>query len=212
MPQPTTIVFDVGNVLIGWDPRSLYRKIFDDHDRMEWFLSEVCHHDWNLEQDRGRLFADAVAERTALFPHLAEEIRAYDERWPETVTGEIEGSVRILQAVRAAGIPNYAITNFSAEKFAVAQDMFPFLRGFDGVVVSADEKLVKPDPAIYRVLLDRYGLEAEACVFIDDSPVNVEAARGVGMAAHHFTSPERLAEDLARLGFDLDLTLAVAPA
>lgn len=205
MPSPTTIVFDVGNVLIGWDPRTLYRKIFDDPERVEWFLAEVCHHDWNLEQDRGRLFAEAVAERTALFPHLAEEIRAYDERWAETVTGAIEGSVRILQAVRAAGIPHYAITNFSAEKFAVAQEMFPFLRGFDGIVVSADEKLVKPDPAIYRVLLDRYRLAAGDCVFIDDSPANVEAARSVGMAAHHFTGPERLAEDLARLGFRLDL-------
>jgi 2-haloacid dehalogenase len=203
MPSPTTIVFDIGNVLIGWDPRALYRKIFDDPERMEWFLSEVCHHEWNLEQDRGRLFAEAVAERTAAFPHLAEEIRAYDERWPETVTGPIEGTVRILQDVRAAGIPNYAITNFSSEKFAVAQRMFPFLAGFDGIVVSGDEKLVKPDPAIYRVLLDRYGLHAGDCIFIDDSLANVEAARFVGMKAHHFTGPEALAEELSRQGFAL---------
>lgn len=203
MSSPTTIVFDIGNVLIGWDPRALYRKVFDDPARMEWFLAEVCHHEWNLEQDRGRLFAEAVAERTALFPHLADEIRAYDERWPETVTGPIEGSVAILAAVRAAGIPNYAITNFSSEKFAVAQEMFPFLRGFDGIVVSGDEKLVKPDPAIYRVLLDRYGLAAADCLFIDDSAANVEAARSVGMAAHHFTGPEEMAAALDRLGFRL---------
>src|SRR6478752_7007357 len=123
MTSPTTIVFDIGNVLLDWNPRYLFRKLFDDPQRMEWFLNEVCHHEWNLEQDRGRLFADAVAERIALFPDLAAEIHAYDERWAETLNGAIQGSVDILQAIRAAGIPNYAITNFSAEKFAVAREM-----------------------------------------------------------------------------------------
>lgn len=201
MPSPTTLVFDIGNVLIAWDPRNLYRKVFDDPARMEWFLSEVCDHDWNLEQDRGRLFADAVAERIALFPDLAAEIRAYDERWPETLSGPIPGSVAILEQARAAGVPNYAITNFSAEKFAVARALFPFLDGFDGIIVSAEERLVKPDPAIYRLLLDRYGLAAGDCVFIDDSPKNVEGARAVGMHAVAFTAPARLAEDLAAMGF-----------
>jgi 2-haloacid dehalogenase len=201
MPSPTTIVFDVGNVLIAWDPRNLYRKVFDDPARMEWFLAEVCHHDWNLEQDRGRLFAEAVAERIAVHPHLATEIRAFDERWPEMLDGAIDGSVAILEQIRAAGVPNYAITNFSAEKFGLARQMFPFLDGFDGTIVSADERLVKPDPAIYRLLLDRYGLVASDCVFIDDSVKNVEGAREVGMHALHFRTPERLAEELSRLGF-----------
>jgi 2-haloacid dehalogenase len=201
MPSPTTLVFDIGNVLIGWDPRHLYRKLFADPARMEWFLAEVCDLDWNLEQDRGRPFADAVAERTALHPDLAAEIAAYDRRWAEMVSGPIAGSVALLQAIRAAGVPNYAITNFSTEKFAVAQAMFPFLTGFDGIVVSGEERLVKPDPAIFRLLLDRYGLSAGDCLFIDDSLANAEAARGVGMHAHHFTGPERLALDMGRHGF-----------
>jgi 2-haloacid dehalogenase len=201
MPSPTTLVFDIGNVLVSWDPRNLYSKVFDDPARMEWFLAEVCHNDWNLEQDRGRLFAEAVAERTAAFPHLEAEIRAYDERWPEMISGPIEGSVKLLEALRGRGDRVYAITNFSHEKFAVAQDLFPFLRGFDGIVVSGDERVIKPDPAIYRLLLDRYALAAQDCVFVDDSRANVEGALAVGMQAIHFTSPEAMIRDLQAMGF-----------
>jgi 2-haloacid dehalogenase len=201
MPSPTTLVFDIGNVLVSWDPRNLYSKVFDDPARMEWFLAEVCHNAWNLEQDRGRLFAEAVAERTAAFPHLEAEIRAYDERWPEMISGPIEGSVKLLEALRGRGDRVYAITNFSHEKFAVAQDLFPFLRGFDGIVVSGDERVIKPDPAIYRLLLDRYALAAQDCVFVDDSRANVEGALAVGMQAIHFTSPEAMIRDLQAMGF-----------
>jgi 2-haloacid dehalogenase len=198
---PTTLVFDIGNVLIAWDPRNLYRKVFDDPARMEWFLAEVCHNAWNLEQDRGRLFAEAVAERTAEFPHLEAEIRAYDERWPEMISGPIEGSVKVLEALRARGDRVYAITNFSHEKFAVARDLFPFLQGFDGIVVSGDERVIKPDPAIYRLLIDRYALSPQDCVFVDDSHANVAGAKAVGMHAIHFTSPEAMIADLQALGF-----------
>jgi 2-haloacid dehalogenase len=200
---PTTLVFDIGNVLISWDPRNLYRNLFEDGERMEWFLAEVCNHEWNLEQDRGRLFAEAITERTAAFPDLETEIRAYDERWPEMISGPIAGSVRLLEAVRAAGRPNYAITNFSHEKFAVAREMFGFLRSFDGIVVSGDEKLVKPDPAIYRLLIERHGLDPADCIFIDDSPANVAGARLVGMRGVHFTSPDGLLRDLEAAGYDL---------
>jgi 2-haloacid dehalogenase len=199
--NPTIAVFDVGNVLIEWDPRHLYRRIFTDAARMEWFLTEVCTNDWNVEQDRGRSFADAVAERTARFPDLAEEIRAYDERWPEMVPGAIAESVALLEQLRANGTRTFAITNFSAEKFPLAQQRFSFLRDFEGVVVSGEERLLKPEPAIYRTLLDRHGLTATDCLFIDDSPKNVAGARAVGMHAHHFTSPAALAEELTRSGF-----------
>ncbi|MCP8938085.1 HAD family phosphatase [Alsobacter sp. SYSU M60028] len=198
---PRVVVFDIGNVLLDWDPRHLYRRVFDDHARMEWFLSEVCTPAWNLEQDRGRPFADAVAERIALFPDMAAEIRAYDERWLETLAGAIQGSVDILLRLRAAGVPNYAITNFSAEKFVDACLHYPFLTGFDGVVVSGAEKLIKPAPEIYGVLFTRYGLDPAECVFIDDSEKNVVAAREVGMRAIHFTSPAALRDELAALGF-----------
>lgn len=201
MPNPTTVVFDIGNVLLDWDPRYLYRKMFDDHDRMEWFLSNVCTPAWNIEQDRGRTFAEAVSELVAVHPHLEAEIRAFDERWPETVSQVIDGSLEILQTLRDRGVPNYAITNFSAEKFADARRIWPFLDSFDGIVVSGEHRLLKPEAAIYRLLLDTHGLSAPDCVFIDDSPKNVDGARAVGMHALHFTGPDRLRADLRELGF-----------
>jgi 2-haloacid dehalogenase len=195
-----TVVFDVGNVLIRWDPRHLYRKLFDQEAEMERFLAEVCTDAWNLEQDRGRNWAEAIAERVPLFPRQEALIRAYSERWHEMVPGEVEGTVPILERLREAGVPLYAITNFSAEKFAEAQDRFPFLRGFRDVVISAHERLVKPDPAIYHVLLDRNGLEAGRCLFIDDSERNVRAAEGIGMRAHHFRDAAGLSAVLRDLG------------
>jgi 2-haloacid dehalogenase len=195
------IVFDVGNVLIRWDPRNLYRKIFpDDPERMEWFLTHVCAPDWNLEQDRGRSFADGVALLLPRFPEWEAEIRAYDARWPEMLDGEIDENVAILQALREAGEKTYAITNFSREKWDITLDLHPVLRDFDTVVVSADEALVKPDPAIYRALLARAGLDAADCVFVDDSERNVVGARHVGMQAVHYTPETDLAAELTRLG------------
>lgn len=198
----SAVVFDIGNVLIEWDPRHLYRGLIPDEAEREAFLAEVCSPDWNLEQDRGRLWAEAIAERVALFPQHEALIRAYSDRWAEMVPGEIPGSVAILDALREAGVPLYAITNFSSEKFAEAQARFPFLTRFIDVVVSAEERLLKPDPAIYRLLLDRNGLRAEACLFIDDSERNVEAARAVGMHAHHFRGAEGLAVALRAAGLD----------
>lgn len=195
-----TVVFDVGNVLIRWDPRFLYRKLFAEEAAMERFLGEVCTEAWNLEQDRGRPWADALAERIALFPRQEALIRAYSDRWHEMVPGEVEGTPAILQSLVGAGVPTYAITNFSTEKFAEAQARFPFLQAFLDVVVSGQERLVKPDPAIYRVLLDRNGLTPGNCLFIDDSERNVRAAEAVGMPAHHFRDAATLARELRQLG------------
>jgi 2-haloacid dehalogenase len=195
-----TVVFDVGNVLIQWDPRHLYRKLIPDGAEMERFLAEVCTDAWNLEQDRGRSWAEAIAERVPLFPRHEALIRAYSERWHEMVPGEVPGSVALLEALRGRGVPLYAITNFSVEKFAEAQARFPFLRGFRDAVVSGTERLVKPDPAIYRLLLDRNGLEAERCLFIDDSEKNVRGAEAVGMRAHHFREAATLEAELRTLG------------
>ena len=197
----TVAVFDFGNVLLDWNPRHLYRKLFSDDARMEWFLREVCTPAWNLEQDRGRSFSEGVAELVARHPDLVAEIRAFDERWLETVREPIAGSVALLESLRGNGVPLYAITNFPSEKFALACEAFPFLTSFDGVIVSGDEKLLKPDPAIYRLLLDRYRLNAGDCLFIDDMLANVEGARAVGMHAHHFRYPKGLADDLRQHGF-----------
>ncbi|MCB1381208.1 MAG: HAD family phosphatase [Alphaproteobacteria bacterium] len=186
------IVFDIGNVLLHWDPRVLYRKIFATEDEVEWFLTHVCPPSWNLEQDRGRSFADAVEEATTRHPDHAEAIAAYHHRWHETLTHAIDGSVMILEELKSRGAPLYAITNWNQDKFRETRARYGFLEHFHDIVVSGDERLVKPDPAIYRLLLDRNGLEASTSLFIDDSPKNVAGAQAVGMKAHHFTSPENL--------------------
>ncbi|MGQ9371060.1 HAD family hydrolase [Azospirillum sp. A39] len=198
---PTTVVFDIGNVLIEWDPRHLYRDLFDgDEDLMEHFLANVCTAAWNLEQDRGRTWEEAVRVLTAEHPECSELIRAYDERWMEMVPGEIPGTPDILRALKERGVPLYSITNFSVDKLALARRRFDFLSLFDGVVVSGEERLVKPDPAIYRRLLDRYGLAAADCVFIDDAPANVEGARDAGMHALHFSGAAKLHGELTAMG------------
>jgi 2-haloacid dehalogenase len=197
---PSTVVFDVGNVLLRWDPRNLYRKVFDDEERMEWFLANVCTHDWNVEQDRGREWDEAVALLVDRHPDHEPAIRAFHERWHETVSGVFDENVALLKRLQEAGVPTYCITNFSGPKFREAQARFPFLASFLGIIVSGDERLLKPDPAIYRLLLSRYGLEAQDCVFIDDSAANVAGARSVGMHAIHYLEPMDLAAELNRLG------------
>jgi HAD superfamily hydrolase (TIGR01509 family) len=203
MPESraTIVVFDVGNVLLHWDPRLLYRKLFTDEAKVEWFLREVCSPSFNLELDGGRSFSEAIAELTGRFPDYAEEIRAYDDRWLETTQGLMTDSAEILQTLRRNGVGNYAITNFSAEKFSMVRAIYPTLAAFDGIVVSGENNVVKPDPAIYHLLLDRYGLDATDCLFIDDSVKNVAAARAVGMHAHLFESASGLRTELLRHGF-----------
>ncbi|WP_417768464.1 HAD family hydrolase [Stappia sp.] len=203
MPRsPDTVVFDIGNVLIQWDPRLLYRSLFGNDHAADRFLAEVLPPEWNLEQDRGRSFADAIAEAIARRPDQEEAIRAWDTRWHEMVPGEVPGSVAILKALKASNVPLYAITNFSREKFAECRERFPFLANdFIDVVISAHEGLIKPDRRIYEVLFARNALAPEQTVFIDDSPANVEAARDIGMHAIHFTGAAPLERALRDLGF-----------
>lgn len=197
----TTLVFDVGNVLIRWDPRFLYERMFPgDPERMEWFLDTICTSAWNLEMDRGASFADQVADLVSRHPEWEAHIRAFDTGWHDMVPGDIPENVALLEAALATGEPVYAITNFSREKWADAQARFPVLTRFTGVVVSAHERLVKPDPAIYRVLLERNGLAAGDCLFIDDSEKNVAGARAVGMRALHCPPGFDLAAGLAAEG------------
>lgn len=194
------VVFDIGNVLIRWDPRALYRQIFPTEDAVEWFLGNVCTMDWNHEQDRGRSFEDGIAELTVRFPEHAEAIAAYHHRWNETILGPIEGSVAILEQLSAQGTPLYAITNWHQDKFRETKVRYPFLDRFRDIVVSGEERLVKPDPEIFKLLLARNGLEAQSCLFIDDNPPNVAGAEAVGMKAHHFTGPDALRAYLAGHG------------
>jgi 2-haloacid dehalogenase len=201
--RPTTVVFDIGNVLVAWDPRNLYRRYFEGREeQMEWFLSNVCTPAWNVEQDRGRSFADAVELLVKEHPpELHPMIRAFDRDWQETISGPIHGSVNILKALKRNNVPVFAITNWNQDKFREARQRFDFLNSFDGIVVSGDERLLKPDRQIFELFYARYGVKPETAVFIDDSLRNVEGARAAGMHALHFTSAETLARDLRELGF-----------
>ena len=200
----TNVVFDIGNVLLRYDPRLLYATFFADPAKRDWFLEEIVSDAWNREMDRGRPFAEGIAERVALHPEWETEIRAWDERWHEMVPGLIEGTVALHARLRSRGVPLYTITNFSAEKYAAVLVRFPVLGAFIDTVVSAHERLLKPDPAIYRLLLERNRLDPATCLFIDDTLANVDGARAVGMAAVHFVSPEQLALDLAAHGLPVD--------
>ncbi|NYH90538.1 HAD family phosphatase [Actinopolymorpha rutila] len=194
------VVFDVGGVLLDWNPRYLYRTLLADEAEVERFLAQVCTPEWNAAQDAGRTWAEGVAELTARFPEHRDLIHAYDERWAEMVAGTLEETVAVLDTLRAAGVPTYALTNFSAEKWTVACEEWPFLADLDGAVVSGVERVSKPDPAIYRLLLDRHDLAADSTFYTDDVPVNVHAARSVGLRAEVFLDGSTLRGQLKAAG------------
>jgi 2-haloacid dehalogenase len=195
------VVFDLGGVLLEWNPRHLYRKLFPgDEAAMEAFLADVCTVEWNERQDAGRAFADAVAE---LMPRHADKrhlIEAFSHRFGEMIPGAIEGTVAIVGELKRRGTPLYALTNWSSETFPPQRVRFPVLELFDGIVVSGDEGVIKPDARIFRILLDRYAIAAEEAVFIDDNPRNAEAAAALGVHGIHFHSPEALRRELVLLG------------
>jgi 2-haloacid dehalogenase len=195
------VVFDLGGVLIDWNPRHLYRKLFPgDAAAMELFLTTVVDFEWNAHQDAGRPFAEAVADASARHPQHASLIEAFDSRWEEMLAGPIHGTVTLLVSLRQRGVPLYALTNWSRDKFPIARARFDFLAWFDGIVVSGEEGLVKPDPAIFHRLTARYGIKPSTTLFIDDSEKNVVAARNLGFKAHHFLSPEGLRATLGECG------------
>jgi 2-haloacid dehalogenase len=195
------VVFDVGNVLIEWDPEHLYRDLIPNDEERASFLTEVCSMEWNLQQDLGRTWQDAIDQLSAEHPDKTDLITAYSNRWHDMVPGEISGTVGLLEELKQAEIPLFAITNFSSEKFTEAQTRFPFLKtSFRDIVVSAEERLLKPDVRIYEVLFSRNQLDPSRCVFIDDSQKNVDGARQAGMHALHFTSPTKLRSDLSGMG------------
>ncbi len=199
-PNPSIVVFDLGGVLIDWNPRYLYRKVMDDEAEIERFLAEVWTHERNLSLDAGRTFDEVVAELVDAHPDWADHIRTYRDRWEEMIAGALDDTVAVFNRVRAAGIPTYGLTNWSAETFPIAQARFAFLHRFDGIVVSGVEREVKPDRAIYDILTSRYGFRPEDAVFIDDAEKNILAARDLGFHTVHFNDAETLADALRRLG------------
>ena len=200
-----TIVFDLGGVLIDWNPEYVYLKEFrGDREKMNWFFEEICTSEWNENQDAGYPLRKATEERVALFPAHERLIRMYYGEWEQMLGYELTGTVEILKKLHQS--PNYsiyALTNWSGETFPVALQKFPFLSWFEGIVVSGDEKLKKPDPAIYQLLLERYHLKAADCVFIDDRADNVEAAVALGFEGIHFSNRKQLQNELFKLKIDI---------
>jgi 2-haloacid dehalogenase len=202
MSDIKNIIFDLGGVLIDWNPEYVYLDVFEgDRKKMQWFLDEICTMDWNENQDGGYPLQKATEERVSLFPQYEEWIRMYYGRWEEMLGGSIEETVEILdQLLGDIKFRVIALTNWSSETFPVALQRFEFLHRFEGIVVSGIEKTRKPFPDIYQLTLDRYGFKAEETLFIDDNQRNIDAAADMGIQTIHFKNPKDLKYNLNKKG------------
>jgi 2-haloacid dehalogenase len=198
--KPCAVVFDLGGVLLDWDPRHLYRKLFDDEAAMDRFLNEVCTMEWHHAHDLGVPPEETMPPLIAAHPGQAELIRAWTERSEEMLGDPIEPTVEILRELKANGVPVYALTNMESWTYPGRRERYPFLRWFDGTIVSGDEGVAKPDPRIFKLLLERFHLNPASTLFIDDKPNNVAAARDIGIQSIVFESPENLRRTLEDCG------------
>lgn len=198
-----SVVFDFGGVLIDWNPRYLYRKIFPNEQDMEYFLTNICSPQWNFFLDKGKPFRQGVAELTALYPQYAKQIEAYDTRWEEMCGDAVQGSVDLLYRLKKH-YPLYGLTNWSAEKFALTRPKHKFFDLFDGIVISGVEKEAKPEPRLFEILIERYHLIPEKTIFTDDSTANIKTAESFGFQAILFETPEKLERALIEKGVSLD--------
>lgn len=198
--QVEAVVFDVGRVLVQWDLGALYSKLIPDPAERAWFLAHVVTEQWHFQHDAGRAPAEMVAERSAEFPDHAPLIEAWASRFNETIPGPVPGSLELVEALHARGVPLYAITNFGAEFWAGFRPEWPVIDRFRDVVVSGVEKVTKPDPRIYAIARRRFGYAPGAMLFIDDNAANIAAARACGWQGHHFTDAAGLEADLRARG------------
>ncbi len=198
-----TVLFDLGNVLIRWDARNYYKKVFkDDVAGMEEFLNSVCTPEWNHQMDMGRPYAEAIAELKQKWPGKEALIEAWETHWPEMLDGAIEESVAVLSSLRKKNYNLFALTNWSDENFHIARERFEFLQWFKDIVVSGREKMAKPDPAFFKLAEERCGFVPETTVFIDDNLANIETARSLGFNVVHFKNPEQMKGVLSSYGVD----------
>ncbi|PXX97078.1 HAD family hydrolase [Marinifilum breve] len=197
------IVFDFGGVLIDWDPRYLYRKVFGNEHELELFLKEVCHADWNQKLDAGISFDEAIAERVKKFPHNEKEIRKYQNDWIEMIGGEIREHTSLIP-VLSQNYQLYGLTNWSAETFPLVYSRFEFFKELKGIVVSGEEKMVKPDEEIFNLLLERYELKAEETLFIDDNVNNIKAANNLVFKTIHVEEGMDLIHELKKFSISTD--------
>ncbi|WP_310498792.1 HAD family phosphatase [Sandarakinorhabdus sp.] len=199
-PASRAVVFDVGNVLYGWDIRSLYAKLIADSARLEWFCTHVVTPEWHFQHDAGRPHAETVAELSAQYPAEADLIAQYVPRWLETITGPVPGVIEIVDELAVRGVALFAITNFSAEFWPMFRVTAPVFDHFTDVLVSGAEKMVKPDAAIFQLALRRFGLAPGQGLFIDDRMENITAGKANGFPGHHFTGAARLRTRLVAEG------------
>ena len=194
-------LFDLGRVVLDWEPSRLYSKIFDTHQERDWFLENVCTMAWHARHDAGETFADTRAELIAQYPNYENEIRAWGDRWTEMFDGYIDGTPELMDRLVAQNIPLYALTNMSSETYPRHREDFPKLKMFIDTVVSGDEGLLKPDPAIYQLTLKRMGSPApQEVIFIDDSARNIDAASALGFETHLFEGAAGLEQKLMQIG------------
>lgn len=194
------IIFDLGGVLIDWQPSEVYKTIFKTNEEVNWFLNNICTMEWNVMQDAGRSIHEATQVLQDQYPEWHDEIAAYYGRWTEMLIGPIHDTVDLLSNLKQKNSYRlYALTNWSAETFPIALERYDFLQWFEGIVVSGQEKCKKPDPLIYTTLLNRYELNPGECLFIDDNHENIRGAKDVGMEAFHFESPKELHNHLQSL-------------
>jgi 2-haloacid dehalogenase len=194
-----TVIFDIGNVLYRWDLRCLFAKLIDDPAELDWFLAHVVTPEWHFQHDAGRSFADMVAERSREFPDYTDHIIAYSRRFPESIPGPVEGMLDLVHALADRCVPIYAISNFGAESWAQFRPLAPIFELFSDIVISGEEKLMKPDAAIYQLALKRFARRADQCLFIDDRLDNIAAGQSIGLAGHHFSDAAQLESELKAL-------------
>ena len=197
---PRALLWDVGNVIVRWNPRTLYAKIFKEPADLDRFLSHVGTMEWHAATDRGVTFADNIAALSAQHPHHAEHIAAWWDRWDEMLSGAIPETESVIEDLAARGVPQFGLTNMSVETWPGIQTLSPAFRHFRDTVVSGAERVIKPDPRIYQIVLERTGLDPADLLFVDDSAANIAAADALGFHTHHFTDPAALRPAVERLG------------
>ncbi|MCM1178521.1 MAG: HAD family phosphatase [Clostridium sp.] len=193
------IIFDFGGVLLDWNPHYVFDPYFGNTEKAQWFIDNICTPQWNAALDAGKPFSEGVKELIAVHPEWEKEIRMYHTEWLKMMGGQIEGMYEIVKGLKDNGYRLFGLTNWAAETFALVRDTYPVLSLLEGIVVSGEEKMIKPDPEIYRILLDRYGLKAEECVFIDDTLRNTKAAEALGIKGIHLTSKDQLTKALKEI-------------
>lgn len=199
MKEIKNIIFDFGGVLLDWNPRYLYRTFFRNEKEMEYFLANICTNEWNAEQDRGRPFSEGIKLLQSQHPEYKEAIQLFGDKWEDMLKGEILDGVKLLQEFKGQNYRIWGLTNWSAETIQIAYRKYDLFKLFDGIVVSGEEKLIKPDKRIYQVLLDRYKLNPEESVFIDDTPANIKTAQEMGFYAVLFDNIINVREQLSNI-------------